>query len=161
VGFNLRLKGNSHFIGREIIMSFSDIYQVSGSGMSAQTLRLNTVASNLANAESPAGSAEQVYQTRSPIFAALYQHGGSYGQHDAASGRVQILDVVKSGGSVRRYEPGHPLADDGGYVYYPDVNVVEQMADMMSASRNFETNVDVLNNVKSMQQSVLKLGDSL
>ncbi|EHB7434823.1 hypothetical protein JV222_003391 [Escherichia coli] len=85
-------------------MSFTDIYQISGSAMTAQTLRLNTVASNLAN-------------------------------HS-------------------------PLADANGDVWYPDVNVVEQMADMMSASRDFETNVDVLNNVKSMQQSLLKLGEA-
>ncbi len=66
---------------------------------------------------------------------------------------------MQSGGAVKRYEPHHPMADRDGYVWYPDVNVVEQMADMMSASRDFETNVDVLNNVKSMQQSLLKLGE--
>jgi flagellar basal-body rod protein FlgC len=67
---------------------------------------------------------------------------------------------LQSGGAEKRYEPHNPMADQTGYVYYPDVNVVEQMADMMSASRDFETNVDVLNNVKSMQQSLLKLGES-
>lgn len=141
-------------------MSFADIYQISGSAMTAQTVRLNTVASNLANAESPAGSEATAYKARSPVFAAVYNNsliGNDNHGIDGASVRVQ--DVVQSGGAVRRYEPHHPLADRDGYVYYPDVNVVEQMADMMSASRDFETNVDVLNNVKSMQQSLLKLGE--
>ncbi|MES4611900.1 MAG: flagellar basal body rod protein FlgC [Ewingella sp.] len=141
-------------------MSFADIYKVSGSGMTAQTLRLNTVASNLANAESPAASADSVYQARSPVFAAIYNNSEHEEGDHLASASVQVADIVKSGGFVRRYEPNHPLADADGNVYYPDVNVVEQMADMMSASRNFETNVDVMNNVKSMQQSVLKLGDA-
>ncbi|ENS5303151.1 flagellar basal body rod protein FlgC, partial [Escherichia coli] len=77
---------------------------------------------------------------------------------DGAS--VQVQDVLQTGGAVKRYEPHSPLADANGDVWYPDVNVVEQMADMMSASRDFETNVDVLNNVKSMQQSLLKLGEA-
>ncbi|HEY3591240.1 MAG TPA: flagellar basal body rod C-terminal domain-containing protein, partial [Buttiauxella sp.] len=72
----------------------------------------------------------------------------------------QVMDVVETGNAVQRYEPHHPMANAEGYVYYPDVNVVEEMADMMSASRGFETNVDVLNSVKSMQQSLLRLGEA-
>jgi flagellar basal-body rod protein FlgC len=74
--------------------------------------------------------------------------------------RVQVMDVVETGNAVQRYEPHNPLASEDGYVYYPDVNVVEEMADMMSASRGFETNVEVLNSVKSMQQSLLRLGEA-
>ncbi|WP_347253886.1 flagellar basal body rod protein FlgC [Leminorella grimontii] len=141
-------------------MSFNDIYQISGSAMTAQTVRLNTIASNLANAQSPAASAKDVYKARSPVFAAVYNNGLiAQGRHDIDGASVRVMDVLQSGGSVKRFEPHHPLADRDGYVYYPDVNVVDQMADMMSASRDFETNVDVLNNVKSMQQSLLKLGD--
>lgn len=142
-------------------MSFADIYQISGSAMTAQTVRFNTVASNLANAESPASSEATAYKARSPVFAAVYNNSliGN-GQHDIDGASVRVQDVVQTGGAVRRYEPHHPLADQNGFVYYPDVNVVEQMADMMSASRDFETNVDVLNNVKSMQQSLLKLGEA-
>lgn len=142
-------------------MSFSDIYQISGSAMTAQTVRLNTVASNLANAESPAASEATAYKARSPVFAAVYNNSLiQSGHHDIDGASVRVQDVVQSGNAVRRYEPHHPLADKDGYVYYPDINVVEQMADMMSASRDFETNVDVLNNVKSMQQSLLKLGEA-
>jgi len=142
-------------------MSFSDIYQIAGSAMTAQTVRLNTVASNLANADSPAQSEAAVYKSRSPVFASVYHSSlVQAGQHDLTGASVRVQDVIESGSAVRRYEPHHPLADRDGYVWYPDVNVVEQMADMMSASHNFETGVDVLNNVKSMQQSPLKLGES-
>ncbi|MEK0167667.1 MULTISPECIES: flagellar basal body rod protein FlgC [Pseudescherichia] len=142
-------------------MSFSDIYQIAGSAMTAQTVRLNTVASNLANADSPAQSEAAVYKSRSPVFASVYHSSlVQAGQHDLTGASVRVQDVIESGSAVRRYEPHHPLADRDGYVWYPDVNVVEQMADMMSASHNFETGVDVLNNVKSMQQSLLKLGEN-
>ncbi|WP_312175754.1 flagellar basal body rod protein FlgC [Pseudescherichia sp.] len=142
-------------------MSFSDIYQIAGSAMTAQTVRLNTVASNLANADSPAQSEAAVYKSRSPVFASVYHSSlVQAGQHDLTGASVRVQDVIESGSAVRRYEPHHPLADRDGYVWYPDVNVVEQMADMMSASHNFETGIDVLNNVKSMQQSLLKLGES-
>ncbi|EKQ7437992.1 flagellar basal body rod protein FlgC, partial [Escherichia coli] len=116
----------------------------------------------LANANAPASSEAQAYKARSPVFAAVYHHSLLAGTHrhaiDGAS--VQVQDVLQTGGAVKRYEPHSPLADANGDVWYPDVNVVEQMADMMSASRDFETNVDVLNNVKSMQQSLLKLGEA-
>ena len=130
--------------------------------MTAQTIRLNTVASNLANAESPASSEATAYKARSPVFAAVYHNSllGGHHRHGIDGASVQVQDVLQSGGAEKRYEPHNPMADQTGYVYYPDVNVVEQMADMMSASRDFETNVDVLNNVKSMQQSLLKLGES-
>ena len=134
-------------------MSFTDIYQISGSAMTAQTLRLNTVASNLANANAPASSEAQAYKARSPVFAAVYLDGGI----SAASALIHrvLLDTEREEVAEEK-----PLADANGDVWYPDVNVVEQMADMMSASRDFETNVDVLNNVKSMQQSLLKLGEA-
>lgn len=128
--------------------------------MNAQTVRLNTVASNLANADSAASDSDSVYQARKPVFAAIYENGALTRGVGMASASVQVLDVVPSGRDPqRRYEPGNPLADAEGYVYYPDVNVIEEMADMMSASRSFETNVEVLNRVKSMQMSLLKLGE--
>ncbi|RKQ41055.1 flagellar basal body rod protein FlgC [Enterobacter sp. R1(2018)] len=141
-------------------MAFTDIYRVSGSAMTAQTVRLNTIASNLANAESPALNEDSVYKARRPVFAAVYQNDELMGNKALTGARVQVMDVVETGNAVQRYEPHHPMANAEGYVYYPDVNVVEEMADMMSASRGFETNVDVLNSVKSMQQSLLRLGEA-
>lgn len=141
-------------------MSFNAIYRIAGSSMNAQTVRLNTVASNLANADSAAGNADSVYQARKPVFAAVYENDLLTRSAGMGGARVQVLDVVTSGREpVRRHEPDNPLADAEGYVYYPDVNVMEEMADMMSATRSFESNVEVLNRVKSMQNAVLRLGE--
>lgn len=140
-------------------MSFTDIFRISGSAMTAQTVRLNTIASNMANADAASESKEGVYKARRPVFASVYQNSELTEKRALTGARVQILDVVETGQAVSRYEPHHPLANAQGYVYYPDINVVEEMADMMSASRGFETNAEVLNNVKSMQQSLLRLGE--
>ncbi|KZR32291.1 MULTISPECIES: flagellar basal body rod protein FlgC [Enterobacter] len=141
-------------------MSFSDIYRVSGSAMTAQTVRLNTIASNLANAETASATEADTYKARRPVFAAVYQNDELMRDKSLSGARVQVMDVVETGNAVQRYEPNNPMANTEGYVYYPDVNVVEEMADMMSASRGFETNVEVLNSIKSMQQSLLRLGEA-
>jgi flagellar basal-body rod protein FlgC len=133
-------------------MSFKDISTIAGSAMAAQSVRLNTIASNLANADTAAPSEAQAYRARKPVFAAVMEND--------AGGRVQVLDVVQSADPVRKvYEPGNPLANAEGMVVYSNVNSVAEMADMMSASRAFETNVEVLGRIKSMQQSLLKLGE--
>ncbi|UDF34258.1 UNVERIFIED_ORG: flagellar basal body rod protein FlgC [Shinella sp. XGS7] len=138
-------------------MSFKQISQIAGSAMSAQTVRLNTIASNLANAQSAAGSEGEAYRARKPVFAALAQAGGEQG---LAGSRVQVLDVVQSDEPLRKvYEPENPLANENGEVFYPNVNSVAEMTDMLSASRAFETNVEVLSRVKSMQASLLRLGE--
>jgi len=136
-------------------MSFQDISKIAGSAMAAQTVRLNTVASNLANADSVAGSEGETYRARKPVFTAVMSGSGN------AGGQVQVMDVVESDEPLRRvYEPGHPMANADGMVFYPNVNQVAEMTDMMSASRAFETNVEVLGRIKSMQQSLLKLGEA-
>jgi flagellar basal-body rod protein FlgC len=133
-------------------MSFKDISTIAGSAMAAQSVRLNTIASNLANADTAAPSEAEAYRARKPVFAAVMEND--------AGGRVQVLDVVQSADPVRKvYEPGNPLANAEGMVVYSNVNSVAEMADMMSASRAFETNVEVLGRIKSMQQSLLKLGE--
>jgi len=137
-------------------MPFRHIAQIAGSAMTAQTIRLNTIASNLANAQSASGSEAEVYRARKPVFAAVL--GGSQ-SGDAGIG-VQVLDVVQSTEPLRKaYEPGNPQANDDGMVFYPNVNPVAEMTDMMSASRAFETSVEVLGRVKAMQQSLLRLGE--
>jgi flagellar basal-body rod protein FlgC len=140
-------------------MSFKQITQIAGSAMSAQTVRLNTIASNLANAQSAAGSETATYHARKPVFAALAAREG-LGDQQLAGTRVQLLDVVESQEPLRKaYEPENPLANESGEVFYPNVNPVAEMTDMLSASRAFETNVEVLSRVKSMQQSLLRLGE--
>ena len=133
-------------------MSFKDISQIAGSAMAAQTVRLNTIASNLANANAVAGSETEGYRARKPVFAAMV------GEEGVA--KVQVLDVVQSSEPLRKmHEPDNPLADAEGMVYYANVNEVAEMADMMAASRAFETNVEVMGRIKSMQASLLKLGE--
>ena len=142
-------------------MAFDSIYRIAGSSMNAQTVRLNTVASNLANADSAAAKAEDVYQARKPVFAAVYNNDQLTRGLGMGGAHVQVLDVVTAGREpVRRFDPDNPLADDQGYVFYADIDQIEEMTDMMSATRSFETSVEVLNRLKSMQQGLLKLGES-
>lgn len=148
-------------------MALGNIFDIAGTGMNAQSLRLNTTASNLANAQSASSSVNEVYRSRQPVFAAIHKDAmrasvteGTYSDNevDAAAG-VQVLGIVESDAPLqRRYEPAHPKADEEGYVYYPNVNPVEEMANMIAASRSFQMNVDVMNSAKQMVQRVLTLG---
>ncbi|MCG3169664.1 MAG: Flagellar basal-body rod protein FlgC [Pseudomonadales bacterium] len=139
-------------------MSINAIFDVAGSAMSAQSIRLNTVASNLANAQTASSSTGQTYRARHPVFAPLYRELTG-GLADEAQAGVQVLGIVESDAPLQpRYEPHHPLADQQGYVYYPNVNVVEEMADMISASRSFQINVQLVDAAKTLAQRVLALG---
>lgn len=143
-------------------MSLGNIFDIAGSGMSAQSLRLNATASNLANAETPAGSEDDAFKARYPLFSAVQADAqmrlGNSGTSETFKG-VAVNGIAESGKPVQlRYEPEHPLADQEGYVYYPNVNVVEEMTNMISASRSFQANVDVMNATKTMMQRVLSLG---
>ena len=137
-------------------MSFTTIYDIGGSAMRAQVMRLDTVASNLANADTAASSEAEAYRAIKPVFSALYTQDFD---NRSMSAEVQTLGVVQSDRAVEsRYEPNSPLADADGYVFYSNVNPVAEMADMMSASRAFQTSVEVMGRVSAMQQSLLKLG---
>ena len=134
-------------------MSSFRIFDIAGSAMSAQSARLNTVASNLANADAVAGNPDEVYKARMPVFKAMVEPGSP------DSSGVQVLGVVESQAAPeKRYEPGHPLADADGYVYAPNVNVVEEMVNMISASRSYQSSVDVMNTAKELALSTLNLG---
>ena len=140
------------------MMSINAIFDVAGSAMSAQSVRLNTVASNLANAQTASSSIGQTYRARHPVFAPLYEEQLGATGADAQPG-VQVLGIVESDAPLQpRYEPHHPLADAEGYVYYPNVNEVEEMADMISASRSFQINVQMVEAAKTLAQRVLALG---
>ena len=134
-------------------MSMFSIFSVSGSAISSQAQRLNVVASNLANADAVAGPDGQAYKARQALFQTV-----PLSKDGAASG-VRISNIVESEVPNRRvYNPQHPSADAQGYVTHSNVNPVEEMADMMSASRSFETSVEVMNRIGSMQQGLLRLG---
>ncbi|HET8802658.1 MAG TPA: flagellar basal body rod protein FlgC [Marinobacter sp.] len=144
-------------------MSLGNIFDIAGSGMTAQSLRLNTTASNIANAETASSSTGETYRARKPVFAAIQQsmlNPGTQGMGAEGPGAgVRVLGIVESDAELQmRYEPNHPAANEDGYVYYPNVNVVEEMADMMSSSRSFQMNVDIMNAAKSMMQRILTLG---
>jgi len=144
-------------------MGFFNIFNISGSGMSAESVRLNTVASNLANADSVSSSAATAYKARYPVFqavkASLMSPGGAADPAQAADAAVNVNGIVQSTApGTAHYEPGNPLADANGYVYSSNVNVVEQMADMISASRSYQNNVEVLETSKQLMLDTLKLG---
>ena len=133
------------------------IFDVAGSGMSAQSVRLNTVASNLANADSISGDPSTVYKARHPIFEAVKS---SLAQGtESGNAAVHVKGIMESQATPSaRYEPGNPLANADGYVYAPNVNVVEEMVDMISASRAYQNNVEVMNTSKDLMLATLRLG---
>ena len=137
-------------------MSLFNVMDIASTGMSAQSVRLNTTASNVANANSVSSSYNQTYKARHPVFAAELDQAS--GQQNPGS-RVKVLGVVESAKPLQiEYSPGHPMADDNGYIYKPNVNIVEEMANMMSASKAYETNVQVADTTKRIFRRVLRLG---
>jgi len=142
-------------------MSSFNVFDISGAGMSAESVRLNTVASNLANADSVSGDPTQVYQAKHPVFQAVQSRGALTGQGtaDQASASVKVLSIASNTAAPEsRYDPSNPLANSDGYVYAPNVNVVEEMADMISASRAYQNNVEVMNTARNLMLDTLKLG---
>jgi flagellar basal-body rod protein FlgC len=139
-------------------MSLFDVFNVSGSAMNAETIRLNTTASNLANAESVNGDATKVYRARHPVFQAMMNTETSMDDQDASSG-VRVLGVVESTApALRTYQPDHPLADKDGYVYTSNVNSIEEMANMISANRSFATDVLAINTARDLLLKVISMG---
>ncbi|MFT6194777.1 MAG: flagellar basal-body rod protein FlgC [Cognaticolwellia sp.] len=137
-------------------MSLFNIFSISGSGMSAESVRLNTTASNIANADSVSSSVNQTYRARHPVFAAEMQKAAD-GQN--ASVGVQVLGIVESNKPLNvEYAPNHPMADGEGYIYKPNVNVIEEMTNMISASRSYQTNVQLAESAKNMLNKTLTLG---
>ncbi len=134
-------------------MGLLNVLDVSGSALAAQSVRLNTISSNLANAESVSATPEAAYRSKQPIFSALVQDA----IHGLASVRVE--GVAESAAPPRQeYAPQHPLADNDGYIYYGNVNTVEEMANMISASRAYQNNVEVMNTSKQLLLQTLNLG---
>ena len=141
-------------------MSSFKIFDIAGSGLSAQSVRLNTVASNLANADSVSGDPSTVYKARHPVFQAIQQQmQGASDMGTQSEATVRVAGIVESQAAPQmRYDPGNPLANAQGNVYAPNVNVIEEMTDMISASRAYQDNVEVLNTSKDLMLATLKLG---
>ncbi len=150
-------------------MSLFRIMDIAGTAMNAQSVRLNATASNLANAESVSSSVETTYKARRPLFSAAFDEAMQFentegGVCDPVTGEpygigVALKGVVESDApTIKEYNPNHPLADENGYIYRPNVNPVEEMADMISANRSYQTAVQVAANAKKMMMATLQLG---
>lgn len=136
-------------------MTMLKIFDVAGSALSAQSVRLNTIASNLANADVVSSSAEQAYRAKQPIFSAVLDNVAG----DQTSGRVRVADIIESQiPPGKEYAPQHAQADNQGYIYTSNVNVIEEMANMISASRSYQSNVEVMNTSKQLLLSTLRIG---
>ncbi len=136
-------------------MSSFKIFDIAGSGMNAQNLRMNVVASNLANVDAVSSSMKETYRARQPVFQAVLDQANA---RSPAVG-VRMAGVVESQAPlVREYAPNHALADAEGYIYRPNVNVVEEMANMISASRSYQNTVEVINAARQMLTALINLG---
>ncbi|MES2563833.1 MAG: flagellar basal body rod protein FlgC [Pseudomonadota bacterium] len=134
-------------------MSLFNVFDVAGSALTAQSQRLNTVASNLANAESATSSTGQPYRAKQVVFSAL-----PIAAQDNAVG-VRVTNIVEDASPPRMvHDPRHPLADDKGYVTMPNVNVIEEMVNMISASRSYQTNAELMNTAKTLLLKTLQIG---
>ncbi|MGM0594027.1 MAG: flagellar basal body rod protein FlgC [Pseudomonadota bacterium] len=138
-------------------MSMFKVFDVAGSAMSAQSLRLNVTASNMANANSVSSSTEETYRARQPIFAAMLNaQSGAASQYSTG---VEVKGVMESQAPLQQeYNPDHPMANEEGYIFKPNVNVVEEMANMISASRSYQSNVEVVNTAKQLMSRTLTMG---
>ena len=137
-------------------MSMFEIFNVSGSAVSAQSQRLNVVASNLANADTVAGPDGQAYKARQVVFQTLMM--GQPGTEQSTAG-VKVAQISEDQTPGRRvHDPKHPQADGDGYVTYSNVNAVEEMVNMISASRSYQNNIEVMNTAKTLLLKTLQLG---
>ena len=133
-------------------MSLFSVFNISGSALTAQSQRLNAVASNLANADSVTSSNGQPYRAKQVVFSAVPVDGNN------ATG-VRVDSVVEDASAPKMmYDPKHPLADEKGYVAMPNVNVIDEMVNMMSASRSYQTNVETMNVAKTLLLKTLSIG---
>lgn len=133
-------------------MALFNVFNIAASAMTAQSQRLNVVASNLANVDSLTSASGEPYRARQVVFRAL-----PLGESSAQG--VRVAGVIEDPSPMKRvYEPGHPLADASGYVTAPNVNVVEEMVNMISASRSYQNAVDMMNTAKSLMLKTLAIG---
>lgn len=137
-------------------MSSNAIFNIASQAMAAQSVRLNTITSNLANADSVASTPEGAYQARQPVFVPT--------EVDSARGLagVNVQQITEQGGAPpqKQYMPGHPMADPDGYVYASNVNPVEEMVNMISTARSYQNMVEVMNTTKDLMQRTLNMGNN-
>ena len=134
-------------------MSNLPIFDIAGSALQAQSVRMSTIASNLSNADTVAGSADAVYKPLEPVFQAVTS------KNDPNITSVKVKEITQSEAApIKRYEPGHQLADADGYIYQPDVDPVAQMVNLISTSRNYQAGVEMLTTAKELALATLTMG---
>jgi len=140
-------------------MSLFSVFNVAGSALNAETIRLNTTASNLANAESVNGDASKVYRARHPVFQAMVDGSDLSLDGEASTAGVRVLGVTESTAPpTMRYQPDHPLANKDGYIYMSNVNSIEEMTNMISANRSFATNIEAINTARDLLLKTIAMG---
>ena len=140
-------------------MSLFNVFNTAGSALNAETIRLNTTASNLANAESVNGDASKIYRARHPVFQTMMNMAEPGFDGGTAATGVRVLGVVESTAPpLMRYQPDNPLANKDGYVYSSNVNSIEEMTNMISANRSFATNVEAINTARDLLLKTISMG---
>jgi flagellar basal-body rod protein FlgC len=140
-------------------MSLFNVFNVAGSALNAETIRLNTTASNLANAESVNGDATKIYRARHPVFQSMLDTSNPFADEQGASSGVRVLGVVESKAPpLMRYAPDNPLANKDGYVFTSNVNSIEEMTNMISANRSFATNIEAINTARDLLLKTISMG---
>ena len=138
-------------------MQLDNIFGIAGTALNAQTVRMNTTASNLANANSVAGSEQEAFRARRPLFKALLSEEMTHAGAQFVGG-VKVDRVVNDPTPIRKvWEPGNPLADKEGFVYHSNVNEMSEMVDMMAASRSYQNNVEVINTARQLMSRTLDI----
>jgi flagellar basal-body rod protein FlgC len=138
-------------------MQLDNIFGIAGTALNAQTVRMNTTASNLANANSVAGSEQEAFRARRPLFKALLSEEMTHAGAQFVGG-VKVDRVVNDPTPIRKvWEPSNPLADKDGYIYHSNVNEMSEMVDMMAASRSYQNNVEVINTARQLMSRTLDI----
>lgn len=135
-------------------MSMFPTLDISATAMHAQTVRLNTIASNMANVNSVSSNSDETYRSKQPVFKTIMDN-----ETGRPMGGVMIDQIVESQEPLKmEYNPAHPMANAEGYIFKPNVNIVEEMANMLDASRSYETNIEVMNTSKQLLLRTIQLG---
>ncbi len=138
-------------------MGLGQVFDIAGTALSAQSIRLNTVASNMANANSISSTPAGVYRSRQPVFSAMMDNSLN---GDSTSVGVRVVGIVEKQGDIDKvFDPGNPRADASGFVYQSNVNIIEEMTNMISASRSYQNNIEVMNTAKQLMLATLRLGE--
>ena len=137
-------------------MSFERLMSIAGTGMNAQLIRMNTTASNLANAGVVAGTDAGAFRAKRPVFESLLNNAMS--GKESFEGGVRVNEIINDPKPVKQvFEPNNPLADDNGYVFASNVNEIEELIEMMDASRAYQNNIEVISTAKQLMSRTLEM----